>query len=75
MLQCENGVFFFSHQKIDIIYSLFRHVVLPKEIAKLVPKTRLMSEEEWRSIGVQMSTGWIHYMIHKPGNYCLWNLP
>ena len=42
--------------------------MLPKEIAKLVPKTHLMSEAEWRSIGVQQSQGWKHYMIHEPGN-------
>ncbi len=41
--------------------------MLPKEIAKLVPKTHLMSESEWRSIGVQQSQGWVHYMIHEPG--------
>lgn len=41
--------------------------MLPKEIAKLVPKTHLMSESEWRSIGVQQSQGWIHYMKHDPG--------
>ena len=41
--------------------------MLPKEISKLVPKTHLMSETEWRSIGVQQSQGWIHYMIHQPG--------
>ncbi len=28
-----------------------------------------MSEEEWRGLGVQQSQGWIHYMIHKPGQY------
>lgn len=49
----------------------FRHVVLPKEIAKLVPKTRLMTENEWRGIGVQQSQGWDHYMIHEPGESCL----
>ena len=26
-----------------------------------------MSESEWRSIGVQQSQGWIHYMKHDPG--------
>ena len=35
----------------------YRHVVLPKEIAKLVPKTHLMSEAEWRNMGVQQSLG------------------
>lgn len=51
------------------LYLRFRHVVLPKEMVKLVPKTHLMSEEEWRSIGVQQSKGWVHYMSHSPGVY------
>ena len=41
--------------------------MLPKEIAKMVPKNRLMAENEWRALGVQQSQGWIHYMIHGPG--------
>ncbi|KAL7740499.1 hypothetical protein ACLKA6_007027 [Drosophila palustris] len=49
----------------------YRHVVLPKELIKLVPKTHLMTENEWRSIGVQQSRGWIHYMIHKPEPHIL----
>ena len=48
--------------------------MLPKEIAKLVPKTHLMSESEWRSIGVQQSQGWIHYMKHDPGKHSLISL-
>ncbi|XP_034865598.1 cyclin-dependent kinases regulatory subunit 1 isoform X1 [Mirounga angustirostris] len=46
----------------------YRHVMLPKDIAKLVPKTHLMSESEWRNLGVQQSQGWVHYMIHEPGH-------
>ena len=45
----------------------FRHVMLPKEVTKLVPKNRLMTENEWRGIGVQQSQGWIHYLKHGPG--------
>uniref|UniRef100_A0A915MDX7 Cyclin-dependent kinases regulatory subunit n=6 Tax=Meloidogyne TaxID=189290 RepID=A0A915MDX7_MELJA len=41
----------------------YRHVHVTKEVAKLVPHNRLMSESEWRSIGIQQSPGWIHYMI------------
>ena len=41
--------------------------MLPKEISKLVPKNRLMTENEWRGIGVQQSQGWIHYLKHGPG--------
>lgn len=44
-----------------------RHVLLPREIAKLVPKKHLMSEAEWRSLGVQQSQGWENYMKHEPG--------
>jgi hypothetical protein len=43
--------------------------MLPKEIAKLVPKNHLMTEEEWRGIGVQQSQGWQHYMMHGPGKH------
>ncbi|KAG7269173.1 hypothetical protein CRUP_005729 [Coryphaenoides rupestris] len=46
----------------------YRHVMLPKDIAKRVPKTHLMSETEWRNLGVQQSQGWVHYMIHQPGS-------
>lgn len=42
-------------------------MVLPKEIAKAVPKHKLMSETEWRTLGVQQSQGWVHYMTHDPG--------
>lgn len=41
--------------------------MLPKELVKLVPKSHLMTEDEWREIGVQQSEGWVHYMTHKPG--------
>lgn len=53
------------------IYFNFRHVVLPKEMAKSIPRTHLLTEDEWRSIGVQQSKGWVHYMIHEPGKYLL----
>lgn len=49
----------------------YRHVMLPKEIAKLVPKSHLMSETEWRKLGVQQSQGWIHYMVHEPEPHIL----
>jgi hypothetical protein len=45
--------------------------MLPKELSKLVPKDHLMSEDEWRQIGVQQSRGWVHYLIHDPGKWRL----
>lgn len=49
----------------------YRHVQVTPEIAKLVPRGHLMSETEWRAIGVQQSHGWIHYMIHEPEPHIL----
>uniref|UniRef100_A0A8C4WJD0 Cyclin-dependent kinases regulatory subunit n=1 Tax=Gopherus evgoodei TaxID=1825980 RepID=A0A8C4WJD0_9SAUR len=36
-----------------------------------IPKTHLMSEEEWKRLGVQQSLGWVHYMIHEPEPHIL----
>jgi len=44
----------------------YRHVTLPAELAKLVPRNHLMTETEWRNLGVQQSIGWVHYMFHTP---------
>ncbi|KAF5275227.1 hypothetical protein FQR65_LT04261 [Abscondita terminalis] len=61
---------YYSEKYYDDNYE-YRHVVLPKELLKLVPKTHLMSEQEWRSIGVQQSKGWVHYMTHTPEPHIL----
>ncbi|KAJ8619726.1 hypothetical protein MRB53_028255 [Persea americana] len=61
----EMGQIQYSDKYFDDIYE-YRHVVLPPEVAKLLPKNRLLSENEWRAIGVQQSRGWVHYAIHKP---------
>jgi cyclin-dependent kinase regulatory subunit CKS1 len=49
----------------------FRHVILPKELAKTIPQNRLLSEQEWRSLGVQQSRGWVHYATHRPEPHIL----
>jgi len=49
----------------------YRHVTLPPELAKLVPRNHLMTETEWRNLGVQQSPGWIHYMFHTPEPHML----
>ncbi|CAE7285377.1 CKS2 [Symbiodinium sp. KB8] len=49
----------------------YRHVILPKELAKSMARGRLLSEAEWRGIGVQQSRGWEHYAIHKPEPHIL----
>ena len=53
----------------------YRHVMLPRAIAKdmyrLTGGQRLLSEEEWRGLGVQQSRGWMHYEIHRPEPHIL----
>ena len=49
----------------------YRHVLLPKHIFKKMPQKRLLAENEWRSLGVQQSRGWVHYEIHKPEPFIL----
>ncbi|XP_047401767.1 cyclin-dependent kinases regulatory subunit 1-like [Sciurus carolinensis] len=43
----------------------YQLVMLPKDIAISFPKTHLMSESEWRNLGVQQSQGCVHYIIHE----------
>ena len=64
-----NGIQY-SERYYDDVYE-YRHVVLPPEITKKVPMGRLMSETEWRSLGVQQSRGWVHYAIHRPEPHIL----
>lgn len=56
----------------------YRHVILPKPLLKLIPKElfdekegtlRLLTEAEWRGIGITQSLGWQHYEVH--GLTCL----
>lgn len=54
-----------------ILSFFFRHVILPNDLARLVSKTHLMTETEWRNLGVQQSPGWIHYMLHTPEPHVL----
>uniref|UniRef100_A0A4W4E129 Cyclin-dependent kinases regulatory subunit n=3 Tax=Characiphysae TaxID=186628 RepID=A0A4W4E129_ELEEL len=61
---------YYSDKYNDDLYE-YRHVVLPRELAKQVPKSHLMSEDEWRRLGVQQSLGWVHYMIHEPEPHIL----
>ncbi|KAJ3647968.1 hypothetical protein Zmor_019809 [Zophobas morio] len=61
---------YYSNKYYDDEYE-YRHVMLPKEMVQLVPKSHLMSEEEWRRIGVQQSHGWVHYMTHAPEPHIL----
>ncbi|GLB34809.1 putative binds to the catalytic subunit of the cyclin dependent kinases and is essential for their biological function [Lyophyllum shimeji] len=59
----------------------YRHVILPKQLLKMIPKSffnddesgtlRLLSEPEWRGIGITQSLGWEHYEVHAPEPHVL----
>lgn len=49
----------------------YRHVILPKLIYENMPKKKLLTEQEWRGLGITMSYGWVHYAIHEPEPYIL----
>ena len=58
-----------SSQQIRITYSdrysddqyEYRHVILPQAISNILPQTHLLTETEWRNIGIQQSPGKIKF--------------
>ncbi|KAK9456399.1 regulatory subunit of cyclin-dependent kinase [Dipodascopsis uninucleata] len=58
----------------------YRHVTLPKNMLKVIPKDyfdtetgtlRILMEEEWRGLGITQSLGWEHYETHTPEPHIL----
>ncbi len=49
----------------------YRHVILPPKLAGCVSRQVLMSEKEWRAIGVQQAVGWEHFAWHAPEPHIL----
>lgn len=50
----------------------YRHVILPSELYRKISKIgRLLTEQEWRSLGVQGSAGWVHYDYYHPEPHIL----
>mmetsp|Transcript_25323 Transcript_25323/g.35360 ORF Transcript_25323/g.35360 Transcript_25323/m.35360 type:complete len:96 (-) Transcript_25323:32-319(-) len=60
----------YSEKYCDCKYE-YRHVILPREMVKQMPRGKLLSDEEWRRLGVQQSRGWVHYEIHTPEPHIL----
>ncbi|KAK9460549.1 regulatory subunit of cyclin-dependent kinase [Lipomyces oligophaga] len=58
----------------------YRHVTLPKNMLKVIPKDyfdpeagtlRILLEDEWRGLGITQSLGWEHYETHAPEPHIL----
>lgn len=69
----------YSQRYHDDLYE-YRHVILPKNMLKVIPKDyfnpstgelRILHEEEWRGLGITQSLGWVHYETHKPEPHIL----
>jgi len=60
----------YSDKYTDEVFE-YRHVILPPDLAKILPRTHLLTETEWRNLGVQQSPGWVHFMIHPPEPHIL----
>lgn len=63
------GTIHYSERYRDDVWE-YRHVRLPRPYESMLPH-RLMSEDEWRAIGVQQSPGWEHYLVHRPEPWVL----
>ncbi|KAH6600789.1 hypothetical protein BASA61_002207 [Batrachochytrium salamandrivorans] len=61
---------YYSPKYTDDLYE-YRHVTVPKPIAKWMPQGRLLAEYEWRGFGIKQSPGWVHFMIHNPEPHIL----
>ena len=48
----------------------YTNVEIPEEAGVLLPK-RLLSEEEWRRLGINLGSDWEHYAIYPPKPHVL----
>ncbi|CEM13207.1 unnamed protein product [Vitrella brassicaformis CCMP3155] len=66
----------YSDKYQDDVYE-YRHVILPHAVARKVNEIRrrkqdqLLTEAEWREVGVVQSRGWVNYHIHEPEPHIL----
>ncbi|PVV03382.1 hypothetical protein BB560_002137 [Smittium megazygosporum] len=65
------GDIYYSERYYDDEFE-YRHVTLPETLRKYLPNPiRIMSETEWRGLGIRQSPGWEHYMVHAPEPHVL----
>ena len=60
----------YSEKYFDDEYE-YRQVILPREYGQIVKDKGLLSEAEWRKLGVAQSRGWVHYDTHPPEPHIL----
>lgn len=60
----------YSDKYDDDVYE-YKHVLLPEELFRSISKGKLLTEDEWRKLGIKQSRGWVHYAIYKPEPHIL----
>ena len=70
MQKMDSDVIRYSEKYNDNEYE-YRHVILPKILARKVPFGTVLTEPECYSLGIQQSRGWQHYGAHKPEPHVL----
>lgn len=60
----------YSDKYEDDIYE-YKNAMLTELLYKSMTRGKLLTEEEWRELGIKQSRGWEHYMIYKPEPYIL----
>ncbi|KAF3916586.1 hypothetical protein ABW20_dc0103040 [Dactylellina cionopaga] len=68
----------YSSRYSDSTYE-YRHVMLPKAMLDFIPSEykddtgllRILTEDEWRGLGITQSLGWEHYEVHAPEPHIL----
>lgn len=48
----------------------YTHVILPKSYLQRI-SNQVMSENEWRSLGISLGTAWENFMIFKPERHVI----
>ena len=54
----------YSERYVDDQYE-YRYVTLPRDMAAELKNKKILSEDEWRGMGITQSRGWMHYGFHK----------
>ena len=60
----------YSERYSDGVYE-YRQVILPREMGAQLKTQGLLSETQWRALGITQSRGWVHYDVHKPEPHVL----
>ena len=55
----------YSRKYIDDLYE-YRNVVISIAKIEMIPHRTLLNEDQWRSLGINQDSSWIHYTYYIP---------